>query len=226
MAMVSQGEAMRAQSVERPDYDRANALQVRLYPWGLSIGIHIFMGLVFLFILREPAPEFIDLNFDNNLSGFSDPKPGKKQKISIVDEKQQTQERITEQSPPAPEESYTDEESSEIDRAEDLGFHSDARVPRPLTRLKKIYPEKARQLEVEAVVFLSLVIGSDGGVLKIEIHGVQLKKKVNAETDQLLVRLFAQSAREILAEAKFTPAVINGKKTPVVMDLPLHFNLN
>jgi len=114
---------------------------------------------------------------------------------------------------------------SDNEDAVDLAFYPDVIPPRPIGSLKKIYPELARQMEMEAVVYLRLSIGINGNVTNIAFFGVKLSKPVPDENSERLKLLFMEAAKEILIEARFTPSVIEGEKRAVTIDMPLRFTL-
>ena len=113
----------------------------------------------------------------------------------------------------------------QIDDALDLSFYPDIVPPRPIGALKKIYPESARQREVEAVTFVSIAISKSGKVLSVQVLGVKLSKSLPADLEKSLKDDFKRDAIAILTQARFTPTLLNGKKVAVIRQLPLQFHL-
>lgn len=192
-----------------------------------SLGLHLLAVTVYFAATWTPEYQSIDFDMSNNSIGFSLSRKKSQKKMSITDLEK------PDQSQNEPDERFStadsndgDDTPSELDAAEDLSFHSDAVAPRPVTRLKKIYPEKARLQEVEAVAYLSIVISSNGRILAVNVSGIKLKKNISPDIDAQLKKEFAIAAREILKDVKFSPAKIKGKAVPVIMDLPLNFTLN
>ncbi|MDH5718245.1 MAG: energy transducer TonB [Spirochaetia bacterium] len=115
---------------------------------------------------------------------------------------------------------------SESDEAIDLSFYPNIVPPRPIGRLKKIYPQEARQREVEAVVFVSIVIGKEGNVLGVNILRTRLSKPLPDDIATSLKNKFANAAVTIMKQARFSPPIIDGKKVSIVMEMPLKFELS
>lgn len=115
---------------------------------------------------------------------------------------------------------------SESEEAVDLAFFPNVVPPRPIGRLKKIYPEEGRSREVEATVIVRLVIDEQGRVLEAHSVHILLSKALPAvAADELKLR-FGEAAVEIMAQARFTPPIIDGQKRAIVMEMPLRFELN
>jgi hypothetical protein len=110
--------------------------------------------------------------------------------------------------------------------AVDLAYYPSIAPPRPIGRLKKIYPAMARQMDVEAIMNVELLIAAGGRVKRVTVLGVKLSKEFPAEIKGKLSKLFARDAIRILRGAQFTPPVINGKRVPVKMEMPLRFRLD
>ena len=92
--------------------------------------------------------------------------------------------------------------------------------------MKKIYPESARQREIEATLFISIVISKEGKVLRVTILSSRLSKPQPTEVATQLKKDFESAAIKILMGARFTPPIIDGKKVSIVMEMPLKFQLN
>ena len=114
---------------------------------------------------------------------------------------------------------------SESDSAVDLAYFPNVAPPRLVSKLKKIYPPEAKELNIEATVFVELTISSEGRVLKVEIIGIRLSKEMPTEIYSNLVKKFSLAAVSMFKTARFTPPVVEGKKIPVKMEQPLKFKL-
>lgn len=109
--------------------------------------------------------------------------------------------------------------------AVDISFFPNMAPPKPVGRLKKLYPKSAREGGIEATVTTELTIDINGKVVNVKIIGIRLSKSVTVDMGNVYNRDFASDARKILLGAQFTPPVVNGKKTPIKMELPLRFKL-
>ena len=107
----------------------------------------------------------------------------------------------------------------------DLSFRPEVRVPRLVTRLKKVYPAGAREMNLEARLMTEVLITSEGLVKGVRVVWISLSKELPAETTQKFRREFSNAARQILMGAQFTPAVVGGKTLNVRMEQPLNFVL-
>lgn len=127
------------------------------------------------------------------------------------------------------------QESSQVEKAQgtsdandavDLSFYPNLAPPKPIGRLRKIYPKNARQQDIEATLFVSIILDRDGKVIKVNIIGERMNKDLPPEMHSKISGEFAQAAIKILLSARFTPTVFNGKKVPIKMELPLKFRLD
>ncbi len=114
---------------------------------------------------------------------------------------------------------------NEDEETVDLSFYPNVVPPRPIGALKKIYPDEARQREVEATVFVRLVISSAGQVLSVQVLSVKLHKAFPKHTEKTLQESFAGAATESLQSARFFPPIVDGKKVSIIMEMPLMFQL-
>ncbi|MES0490153.1 MAG: energy transducer TonB [Leptospirales bacterium] len=128
--------------------------------------------------------------------------------------------------------SQTENEDPDVERAEgqiddalDLSFYPDIIPPRPIGALKKIYPESARQMDVEAVVFVSVAISQSGKVLAVKVLVVKLSKSLPPELEKSLKADFTRDAIAILSQVRFTSTLYEGKKISVIKEFPFQFKL-
>ncbi len=60
----------------------------------------------------------------------------------------------------------------------DLAFSPNAAPPRLIGKLKKFYPHTARSENIQARVFVKILIDTEGNVLDIEVQKIILSKKL------------------------------------------------
>lgn len=116
--------------------------------------------------------------------------------------------------------------TSDTESAVDISFYPNIAVPKPVGRLKKIYPKSAKEQNVEATVNVEILISPDGRVQKVNVIAVRISKPLPGELNRKLSEDFAAAARQILLGAQFSPAVVNGKRVPIKMELPLNFKID
>ncbi|MCU0846177.1 MAG: energy transducer TonB [Spirochaetes bacterium] len=130
--------------------------------------------------------------------------------------------------------SDTAEDSADVERAVgtnddpnavDLAFFPNIAPPRPVGRLEKRYPKAAREMNVEAVINVELLISSTGKVRNVSILGIRLSKALPPEVHAKIAKEFARDAKIILLGAQFSPPVVNGRRVPIKMEMPLKFRL-
>jgi len=107
----------------------------------------------------------------------------------------------------------------------DISFYPNIVPPRPIGALKKIYPQSAREKNVEANVNVEIVIAPDGKVSTVQILSIRLSKDLPPEQYTVLSKEFSKAAYSILTQARFTPPVINGQRVAIKMELPMQFKL-
>lgn len=107
----------------------------------------------------------------------------------------------------------------------DISFNPNIVPPKPIGSLKKIYPQSAREYNVEAKVNLEIVISPDGKVVNVHVLSIRLSKDLPSEQYNLLSKEFSKAAYTILTQARFTPPIINGQRVAIKMELPMQFKL-
>jgi len=131
-------------------------------------------------------------------------------------------------------ENSTTDENAEVERAVgstddssavDISFYPNIAPPRPISRLKKIYPADARDMNIESVVNVQILISSEGEVKDVRILGIRLSKALPADLRIKLGASFSRDAKKILFGVRFTPPIVEGKRVPVKMEMPLRFRL-
>ena len=116
--------------------------------------------------------------------------------------------------------------TGDSENAVDLAFYPGVIPPKPVGRLKKLYPAEAREQNTEAIVYLELEVASSGRVTGVKVLGTRLLKELPPELDVKLKMEFAATAKKILLGSRFTRPEIEGKYVPVKMELPLRFSLD
>ncbi len=116
--------------------------------------------------------------------------------------------------------------TSDLANAVDLSFYPNIAPPKPIGKLKKIYPKSARDMGIEATLFVEIFISPSGKVLEVTIKGTRLNKDLPPEIYGQIVADFSRAARNTLMNARFTPPVIQGKKVPVKMEMPLRYYMD
>ncbi len=109
--------------------------------------------------------------------------------------------------------------------AVDLAFFPNIAPPRPIGRLQKRYPKIARELNIEAIINVEILISSSGKVRNVNILGIRISKTLPPEMHARVAKEFARDAKLILMNAQFSPPVVNGKRVPIKMEMPLKFRL-
>ncbi len=110
--------------------------------------------------------------------------------------------------------------------AVDIAFFPNIVPPRPVGKLRRIYPQSAREMNLEATLNVELLVAPDGRVKRVQIIGIRLSKDLPPESYGRLVKDFSRAAVQILLGAQFTPPIVQGKKVPIKMELPLKFRLD
>jgi outer membrane biosynthesis protein TonB len=115
--------------------------------------------------------------------------------------------------------------TSDDPNAVDLSFYPNIAPPKVTGKLKKLYPRSAKDMNIEAIVNVEILISSNGRVLSVNILAIRLTKALPPELHTVITKDFARDARKILLEARFTPPVVEGKNVPVKMEMPIKFRL-
>jgi outer membrane biosynthesis protein TonB len=111
------------------------------------------------------------------------------------------------------------------DNAVDLAFYPNIAPPRNIGKLRKIYPKIAKEKNIEALLNTELLISADGKVLNVNVLAVRLSKSLPPEIYGVISAAFSRDAVKILLNARFTPAIVEGKRVPIKMVFPFRFKL-
>ncbi len=141
----------------------------------------------------------------------------------VVKKEISTEKSDTADSNPEPVEKATG--TSDDPNAVDLAFYPNIAPPRPIGQLKKLYPNIAKEMSVEAIVNVELTINEDGKVVYVKIIGIRLSKPLQNDMTAVVTKAFTADTIKILNGAQFTPPVVDGKHIPVKMVMPLKFRL-
>jgi len=184
--------------------------------------IPLFISLIFASaILFYTSPIYVadmDITSDTlefvNLESISTPSRVVKQDVSAVSGESEV--------------SVTDRAIGTADQESpiDISFYPNIAVPKPVGRLKKIYPKSAREQEIDATVNVEILIAPDGIVRKVNILAVRISKALPAELNKKFSGEFSSAAVQILLGAQFSPPIVNGKRVPIKMELPLNFRMD
>lgn len=109
--------------------------------------------------------------------------------------------------------------------AVDISFYPNVVPPRLVGTIQQRYPKIARELQVEAVVMVELLIGASGKVLSIGIVGIRLMKDLPPDLKERVAAQFYRDARLMLQDARYSPPMVDGKNVPVKMEERLIFRL-
>lgn len=115
--------------------------------------------------------------------------------------------------------------TSDDENAVDIAFFPNIAPPKPVSRLKKLYPKTAKEMDIEATVNVELLISANGKVKNVKILGIRLSKALPTEMSTKLTKAFSRDAFKILYGAQFSPPIVNGKQVPIKMEMPLKFRL-
>lgn len=101
-------------------------------------------------------------------------------------------------------------------------------MPRPITPIAPKYPEIARTLGIEGMVWLKLIVSEKGEAAKIVVFRTNITnpgKGTDVEVAEATEKLNA-SAVDAAKQWKFNPAVLNGKPVKVWVTVPFKFKLD
>ncbi len=186
---------------------------------------------IFSFLIAATAM-FLILFYSSSVEMVDDYTPPEKLKFVDIDQFQLPQ-RVVKKTIST--EKGEISEKKQVDRSKgtadsekpvDLSFYPNIAPPKLIGRLRKDHPQSAKQRNIEATVFVSLLIDRQGYVRQVHIIGTRLSKDLPPDLHSKISRDFARLAIRILRGARFTPSIVEGKKVPIKMELPLQFRLN
>lgn len=108
----------------------------------------------------------------------------------------------------------------------DISFYPNIAVPKPVGKLRKIYPKSAREQNIDATVNVEILIAPDGTVQKVNVLAVRISKALPADLNRKISGDFISAAIQILLGAQFSPPIVNGRRVPIKMELPLNFRMD
>ena len=86
-------------------------------------------------------------------------------------------------------------------------------APRPTQTVQPQYPPSAQQSELEGVVLLQVVVGTDGSVSHTEV--------VDSSAP-----IFEKPARDAVSQWRFEPAMLAGSPVESTIEIPIQFLLH
>jgi hypothetical protein len=198
---------------------------------GLVYSLLVHLGFVLIYFAITWSSDYSTYDFGTETQFSSVPQTtGKIHKKLAVTQAPKNIERAK-KSPDGTEKSQNDadaapEDASDIAHAEDLSFHPNATSPRMMGSMKQYYPELARQLNIEATVYVSIIINKTGKVIKVKVSGVVLSQKLPSDREADLKQKFAAAIARSLKEVRFSPPFIDGKNIPIEMEQVVRYKLN
>jgi TonB family protein len=188
------------------------------HPYLIPLFISLAMSAVILFYTSPIYIADMDISSDTleyiNLESVSTPARVVKQDVSAVTGESEVS--VTERA------IGTADQESPVD----ISFYPNIAVPKPVGRLKKIYPKSAREQDINATVNVEILIAPDGVVRKVNVLAVRISKALPAELNKKISNDFSSAAVQILLGAQFSPPIVNGKRVPIKMELPLNFRMD
>jgi protein TonB len=85
-------------------------------------------------------------------------------------------------------------------------------LPEVITKVNPVYPEMAREANVDGTVMVQALVGKDG-----KVHDVRVVKSIP---------LLDQSAQDAVRQWVFKPALANNKPVAVWVGVPVRFSLH
>lgn len=211
--------------------DYWNNLQIRglLY----SVLIHLFFLALYFVLTYSGQTVTYDFGVESGSSSTQQPQTQKKKhkKVNIsrvVMPKKPTPKTLSENGQPvAPQdqENTDNQDAQDIADAEDMSFHPGATAPHMAGFLRPDYPKSAKQLNVNAKVYVSIVINRDGKVIKVKVTRVVLSKQLPPGTETALKKSFGRSITRALSKVRFSRPYIQGKNIPIEMEQVVDYTL-
>jgi TonB family protein len=188
------------------------------HPYLIPLFISLVMSALILFYTSPIYIADMDISSDTlefvNLESVSTPARVVKHDVSAVTGESEAS--VTERA------IGTADQESPVD----ISFYPNIAVPKPVGRLKKIYPKSAREQDINATVNVEILIAPDGVVRKVNVLAVRISKALPTELNRKISNDFSSAAVQILLGAQFSPPIVNGKRVPIKMELPLNFRMD
>lgn len=200
---------------------------------GMLYSLLIHLAALLIYLIGTYSSDYSTYDFGSESDFSSVPqttgKTHKKLAISQAPDKVDPVKKSPEGAEKSPEQADSNAESSQdisdMENATDLSFHPNATSPHMMGSMKQYYPELARQLNVEAAVYVSIVINRTGKVIRVKVSGVTLSQKLPADREADLKKQFAAAITRSLKEVRFSPPFIDGKNIPIEMDQVVRYTL-
>ncbi|MDH4200661.1 MAG: energy transducer TonB [Spirochaetia bacterium] len=204
----------------------STGLQAFLY----SMLFHLTILLIYTIINSSGDNFTYEFGTDASFNGVqSSGKPHKKLSVSEAPKEIKKAEKSpdgTEKSAETDDQSVSSEDAADIANASDLSFFPNASSPYMVGSLRQYYPQLARQMNVEAAVYVSIVINKNGKVIKVKVTRVVLSKQLPPRLDSDLKIKFGAAITRSLKEVRFSSPMIDGKNVPIEMEQMVRYKLN
>lgn len=200
-----------------------------------SLLIHLGFVLIYFIATFQAGYDTFDFGTEADFSSMPQSQGKVHKKLTLTEapkevKKKEKVEKSTEGTEKSDEADDSAAESSEdaadIANAADLSFYPNAATPQMMGSLKQYYPELARQLNIEAAVYVSVVINKSGKVIKVKVSNVTLSKKLPPDRESDLKQKFAAAISRSLKEVRFSPPSVDGKNIPIEMEQVVRYKLN
>ncbi len=131
-------------------------------------------------------------------------------------------------------ENATESDDTTTDRAKgkegvktyDLDAYPNVKPPRLISKPREELPKSARDLGVEAVVYVEARVSEQGRVLSVKVRRVILSKQLPANLVAKLKKDFvALTRRKWLREARYDSPIVSGAKARVNFSFPVEYKL-
>ena len=199
------------------------------YPFNLQLGITITLVLMiglFTFVKGlevhpySPRTEFevLQENVDLTVEDVEEPPPPPKPKVEVEEASPEEEAEVEEEEVDiAPTTEFNELEAPPPPVTEEtFEFWAVEKKPEVVKRVQRRYPELARRAGIEGQVFVRVLVGEDGRVIRAEIYGAR-----PPEVKDVLGPAALEAARKFV----FTPGMQRDKPVKVWVMIPFQFKL-
>jgi len=198
------------------------------YPLNLQLGITITLVLMiglFAFVKGlEVRPyssrtefEVLQENVDVTVKDVEEPPPPPKPKVEVEEATSEEEAEVEEKLDIAPTTEFNELEAPPPPVSEEtFEFWAVEKKPEVVKRVQPRYPELARRAGIEGQVFVRVLVGEDGRVIRAEIYGAR-----PAEVKDVLGPAALEAAQQFV----FTPGMQRDKPVKVWVMIPFQFRL-
>lgn len=199
------------------------------YPFNLQLGLTITLTLLigmFVFVRGlevhpykpKTAFEVLQENVDLTLDEVEEPPPPPKPKVEVQEATTEEEAEVEEEKIDiAPTTSFNELEAPPPPVTEETyEFWAVEKKPEVVKRVQPRYPELARRAGIEGQVFVRVLVGEDGRVIRAEIYGAR---------PQDVKDVLGPAALEAAKAFVFTPGMQRDKPVKVWVMIPFNFKL-